>query len=742
MPAPKIGRTFLDLAIDGSRIRIRRDDNGVVHLQGGDDLDFARALGFAHGCDRMLQMMLLRVIGQGQLCEHLKDDNPSLDIDVFMRRMGFAMYADLDTANLSPEDLQFVEAYCSGVNHYLQNHGRPWEFALVRYRPTPWTVSDTLLTASIMSYIGLAQTQEDLERFIIQALHGGMDPAPLKALFAPHLNRLSDEIVALVRSAHLCNTLIPKALRFLAIPSLSASNNWVLSPGRSQSGHVLQCNDPHLEVNRLPAAWYEFVMETEQGVRAGISMPGVPALVMGRTEHISMGFTYGFMDMIDFFIEDCRGGQYRRGEEFHPFIERREVIHRKRHADTTLTVYENDLGRLDTDPAKTGDLADGHHFLMAWCGRRTTASASIGGLRRVLRARSVPEAQSILGNVGISCNWLLGDTDGNIGYQQSGLLPVRSHSGLYPIPAWRPENLWTGIVAADQLTTRLNPEEGFLVSANGDRNAEGRSLASNASMGPYREDRIAHLLGRAERHSLEDMKEIQKDLYSIQAERIMELLRQELPDTATGEVLRCWDLRYDKESRGATAFEAVYLELLGEVFGKRVFGKGVWTYLAQSTAILCFYHHLFDRGLLVEGSHWCLHREKDLVRDVCHRALNRLEQNGLKPWGQVQQTSMDNIFFSGKLPGLFGFDHGPIAIEGGRATVAQGNAIRTHRRPVVVAPSYRYIADLGAAEIHTSLAGGPSDRRFSPWYKSDLRRWLDGDYKAITFNRPRATSTS
>ncbi len=103
---------------------------------------------------------------------------------------------------------------------------------------------------------------------------------------------------------------------------------------------------------------------------------------------------------------------------------------------------------------------------------------------------------------------------------------------------------------------------------------------------------------------------------------------------------------------------------------------------------------------------------------------------------------MDNIFFSGKLPGLFGFDHGPIAIEGSRATVAQGNAFRTRGRPTVVAPSYRYIADLGAAEIHTSLAGGPSDRRFSPWYKSDLRRWLNGDYKAITFNRPGATSTS
>ncbi len=377
MPVTKLRRTFLDLAIDGSRIRIRRDDNGVVHMQGGDDLDFARALGFAHGCDRMLQMMLLRVIGQGQLCEHLKDDNTSLDIDVFMRRMGLAMYADLDTANLSPEDRQFVEAYCSGVNHYLENHGRPWEFFLLRYRPTPWSVSDTLLTASIMSYIGLAQTQEDLERFIIQALHSGMDPAPLKALFAPHLDQLSDEIVELVRSAHLCNALIPKALRFL-IPSLSASNNWVLSPGRSQSGHVLQCNDPHLEVNRLPAAWYEFVMKTDQGVRAGISMPGVPALVMGRTEHISMGFTYGFMDMIDFFIEECRGGQYRRGEELHHFVERKEVIRRKRHADTTLTVYENDLGLLDTDPAKSGDLEDGHHFLAAWSGRRTTASHTRG----------------------------------------------------------------------------------------------------------------------------------------------------------------------------------------------------------------------------------------------------------------------------------------------------------------------------------------------------------------------------
>jgi penicillin amidase len=728
--ALKLRTAFSTVSIGGSEIRIRRDRNGVVHMRGTDDLDFARALGFAHGCDRMLQMMLLRIIGRGQVCELLRDDDESLAIDIFMRQMGFAANLPGDAANLSRDGRRFAEAYCAGVNHYLASYGRPWEFSLVGYRPDPWTVSDSLLTLQIMSYIGLAQGQADLERFIIQALHDGIDPDSLKILFSPHLDQLTDEVLELIRKLHLPPQ--RPAFRFPAsVPPLSASNNWVLAPERSETGHVLQCNDPHLECNRLPPVWYEFAMETDQGLRMGVSLPGVPGLIMGRTEHISTGFTYGFMDTVDFFMEECRDGMYRREDAYHPFAHCSEVIHRKRHPSTTVVRHENELGVLETDPLQGQGIADGYHLLRAWSGRQSGAAASIDSLYKLLHCQTVAEAQAVLGEVTISCNWLIGDRQGNIGYQQSGVLPHRKHSGLHPLPAWLANNLWTGTVSSDQLARVLNPSEGFLVTANGDHNRPGKPLAVNMPMGPYREERITSLLAAKARHSPDDMKRIQTDLYSIQAERFMEHLRDHIPESPAGEILRTWNLRYDRESRGATVFEAVYRELLREAIGRPVFGAEAWDDLAEHTSILALYYNVFDRALLTAGSAWHLGAGNSaVVQRVLRRVCEGMEP--IQEWGQVQNAWMDNIFFGGKLPRIFGFDHGPVPIEGSRATVLQGGVFRVHGRLTSFGPSYRYIADLGTTEIHTSLAGGSSDRRFSRWYKTGVAGWLAGGYKVLS----------
>ena len=94
--------------------------------------------------------------------------------------------------------------------------------------------------------------------------------------------------------------------------------------------------------------------------------------------------------------------------------------------------------------------------------------------------------------------------------------------------------------------------------------------------------------------------------------------------------------------------------------------------------------------------------------------------------------TMSHILFGGKMPRLLGFDRGPITLAGGRATVNQGQIYRSAGRVTSFAPSVRLVTDLGTDEVHTALAGGVSDRRFSRWYVSDLKRWLRGEYKRFT----------
>jgi penicillin amidase len=96
------------------------------------------------------------------------------------------------------------------------------------------------------------------------------------------------------------------------------------------------------------------------------------------------------------------------------------------------------------------------------------------------------------------------------------------------------------------------------------------------------------------------------------------------------------------------------------------------------------------------------------------------------------------VFFRGKLPRFLGADHGPVTLQGGRATVAQGGLFRMHGRTTTFAPSWRYVADLGRDEALTVVAGGPSESPFSRHYVTDLADWLAGRYKRLRALMPGA----
>ena len=731
----KITSKRRDIEIAGSGIGIARTKEGVVKLWAEADLGLARGLGFAHAQDRLVQMMLVRLVGQGRLCECLVNDNDALEIDIFMREMGLSRYAKVEAVNAFGEGRSLGDAYAEGVNHWLGTNRRPIELMMVRYDPDWWTIADTILTIKLMSYVGLAQSQQDIEKFLVQAIRAGVPVERLAKLTAPHLDGLDEATAQLITKLRYVQPLLPEALRFLgAAPTLMASNNWAVAGSRTASGNPLQCNDPHLECNRLPAIWYETVMHTDDDYRIGATMPGIPGLVMGRTRNLSFGFTYGFMDMIDYFVEQCHGDSYRRGESFVPLKTRTETIARKGSSPIEITIRETDLGVLESN-SRDSNLEDGFYLSRAWSAHRIGSARSLHALALLPSTKTVSEAQQVVREISISCNWLLADRDGNISYQQSGLLPDRSHSGLHPVPAWEEQWRWRGIVPHDQLHSLLNPSEGFLATANNDLNPEDGPLVINLPMGSYRVDRIRALLSECEECTIEDMQRIQNDLYSLQAERFMSVLQPLLPETFAGRLLAGWDCCYDLKSRGATLFETVYHAILREVFGKGFLGEEVWDSTVSSTAIVADYYHLFDDVLLGDDPSWFGEEgQSELYKRVLGEVLTDVNLDAISPWGRHQQIMMKNIFFEGRLPRWVGFDHGPIELPGNRATVVQGGLFNAHNRQTTFTPSWRFITDLGEDRALTALAGGPSGRRFSRWYKTDIKRWLSGDYKTLSID--------
>jgi penicillin amidase len=329
-------------------------------------------------------------------------------------------------------------------------------------------------------------------------------------------------------------------------------------------------------------------------------------------------------------------------------------------------------------------------------------------------------------NLGISSNWVLADRDGRIAYQQGGMLPRRKGSGMLPLPGWEAANAWSGFVDPAELACELDPPAGVIATANEDRNRPGFPAGINAAMGPYRAERILALLGDREDLDVVDMKAIQVDLYSRQAERFLAMWEPVLPDTPEAARLRQWDRRYDVDSRGAVVFEHVYAALLREVFGRGLFGEPLWDFMISETSLLADYYDAFDRVLLGDDPLWYGQSKTALLRRVVGEALASAPN---ARWGDDRGFVMTNVLFAGKLPRFMGVDHGPIELPGNRATVAQGALFRAHGRLTSFAPSWRYVTDLGRDAMFTALPGGPAGSRLSPLYLADLERWQSFAYK-------------
>ena len=708
-----------------------RNSDGVMQLWADDDEALAAALGFAHAWDRCVQLCMMRLIGEGRLGECLKADDETLGIDTYMRQQGFAQTARDELLNTSATASPILAAYVIGVNAGLKQRGRPMEFRLVGYTPEPWEAFHTLLVIKMMTYIGLAQCQQDVEKLIIESVANGVDVERLRSLFAPHLDGMTSTIVDLIKQAQRYGSTLPASVRFLApLPRMMASNNWAVAAHRSSTGSALQANDPHLEVNRLPSIWYEFIGHVRNDYRMGIGIPGLPGLVMGRTRHVSYGFTYGFMDMIDFFIEEVAQGKCRRDDQWEPLVHTQSTVKRKGRDNVTVNVFRSSVGFVEVPPESTS-CPDGMHLAVAYSAYDRGAAESLDALVRLPNSHNVDEAQNILAGISVSANWIIADNKGHIGYQQSGFFPKRSASGLYPLPAWETQNLWQGLRPTTALMRITDPSNGILVTANGAHNVPGGPMAVNLHGGEYRKRRIEDLLSQNRMLCLADMTRIQTDLESLQAHDFLDVLRPFVLHNGAGKHLLAWDAKYDVASVGAPIFEAIYAALLDEVFAP-VFGEQAWRAIVQTTHILASYYSLFDEVLLRGDERWFGTEGRDaLFKRVVTATLVNLDSKSRTTWGKSRRIRMKHILLGGQLPKFLGLDHGPIELPGVRATVVQGSIMRSYGRETSFAPSYRFATDMGTNEAMTVLAGGPSERPFSRWYTQDVKAWLSFRYKRI-----------
>ncbi len=715
--------------------RVVRDAAGVPHIHSDSFSNALFGLGYMHALDRGTQLLFARSIASGRALEQIADRPELEETDLFFRRIGLHLRLDEEFQALAPATQQLLEIYTHGVNAGLRSLGRTWPMWAVGYEVCPWDVAGVLLIGRLLSFGGLVVSQLENERILLELIHAGADELTLRELFWPRLDGVKFDWL---RALHLANRLSNQAVELLTdLPRLAGSNAWAIGPERSASGCAMLAADPHLEINRLPAIWYEAVLTwgNDQYVM-GASLPGCPLFAVGRSRYVAWGVTHMKGDLVDFFVEQCRkwrgGWQYRRGRRWLDLRLRREQIRRRGGTPLQLDIWETDLGPLESNPDQVGE---GFHLVTRWTGADLHGSGALATWLQLLHARSVEEAMRLVAHCPIpSLCWVLADRHGSIGYQASGRFPQRSapYAGLVPQPAWERSRHWHGWIALKRLPSLLNPPENFVAAANEEvATVDGWPLVTQPAP-DYRKQRICQLLENLDRTTLGDFQSMQYDVYSVHAEKLLDLFLPHLPDGPLKNQLRQWDKRFTTDSVQATWFFRLYIAVIIEMLGHA--GGIGWRrtlYLCSRAGYSLMLLTAVDRLIQRQDSPWWKARQTTLGQ-IVHRAAERIWDYPSKPWWEVNNFHFTDRFFGAHRVGrLLGFQSVRHPMPGCHATLFYGHVLQTAGRELTFAPSYHFVTDLSTDEAWTNLPGGPSENRFSPWYQSDIPRWLGGQYKRI-----------
>ena len=668
--------------------RIARDALGVPHIQASSQEDAIFLEGYAMAQDRLWQMDALRRRASGELAEIVGP--VALPSDQEARRMGLQRIADAQAESARPEDRAAFAAFARGVNFFIEGHRNrlPLEFALLNYDPRPWTAADSWL-AGLEMYRTLTSTWRN------EILKGTMlakgDPAKV-------------------------NFLMPATGGSDPQPG---SNAWAISGSRSATGKPILASDPHLEF-AIPSPWYLVHLKAPGLDVTGAAIVGLPGVIIGHNEHIAWGVTNLEFDVQDLYREhmDLRSGRYQIGDKQEQARPERDVIQVKGASPVVLTNWVTRHGPLLFAGAE-------QQYALRW-----TASDP-GGLTfpflDVARAQDWPAFRAALERYGgPGQNFIYADTQGGIGWQVAGHLPIRKTcGGDAPSDGTRPECDWAGVIPFEELPQTFNPPAGMVVSANQNPFPPNFAYPVAGNFGStYRMDRIRALLSARGTWKAEDMLAVQTDVYSafdhFLAQQVVSAYDHQKPDAAAlqdaVDTLRQWNGRMEKGKAAPMLVTLVFEQLRKLVAERASIGSGA-SYQSRSAP------RMIEKLLRERPKDWFPDYDALLLRCLTGalEAGQKLQGSKASRWdyGQYRALRMINPI-AGRLPFLGRyFDIGPVPMSGGPTTVLQYTG--------GLGPSLRMIIDLGDLEhSFANLATGESGQRLSSHYKDQWDAYYAG----------------
>jgi penicillin G amidase len=748
----------------GADVEVIVDTWGVPHIYADSLLDLLRAQGYLHAQDRLWQMELNRRVVAGRLAAVVGD--VALPLDRWMRTLSLRHVAEQEPALLDDEEHRLLAAYADGVNARFEEGRLPLEFTLLRHRPEPWTVVDSISWVKMMALTLSVNWETEILRARLIDRVGPQMAADLEPPYAvgrpyvvpPGVDYSCIGEAALRRSAAAEEFVGPAATDGIG------SNNWAVHGSRTATGMPLLANDMHLGLT-IPAIWYENHLVCPELEVTGVTFPGIPGVVSGHNGAVAWGYTNGFPDVQDLYLEHLRrtdDGQveYEFEGAWHPADVRHEVIEVKGRGDGARVVEEVVTTRHGPiinvlAPEHAGE----QPLALRWTALEPNRMIAV--LFLMTRARSCGEMREVLRDWHTPVqNVVYADTGGTIAHSYAGRVPIRATGdGRIPVPGWTGEYEWTGVIPFEELPHQENPPSGIIVTANNRVVDDGYPFWLGADfVTGDRAERITELLEQAGTVDAQTFRQIQLDQVSVTGRRFADAaagLASADPRTEeTLALLRAWDGTLGPDSAAAAVYEVASLALARRLLEPRLgdltdyyLGKGITPLLAEDSLLGERNREWLTRLLDDPTSPWWdtgggETPESQMLAAVADAVTELTATFGADPirwrWGRLHTMTLRHAL-GARAPLDRLFNRGPYPMGGDGDTVWNSQVARhTAHRPdgVMIGPPFRFIADLGdLTRCRAQLMPGQSGQVGSPHYADNVGAWLRGDYHPMLVER-------
>lgn len=760
-------------------IEIVRDTWGVPHIYATNDLDLFFGQGFVHAQDRLFQMEYSRRLASGRLAEIF--GRRALPVDRWTRTLTLRRVAEYEASHLEDQNVSMLQAYANGVNAFLARGRRPIEFFLLGIRSEPWEIADTLSWVKMMAWSLSVNWEAELLRARTIARLG---PEAASELEPPHLNRWPYIVPPGSDYSSIGDLSLERARQSRPFTGPSpyqglGSNNWAVSGTLTDSGKPILANDMHLALT-APAIWYENHIVSDQINAIGVTMPGVPGVISGHNGKVAWGFTNGFADVQDLYMEKLRRTpdgtvQAAYKGEWENAIVLNEKITVKGGRIETEEVIITRHGPIINNLAP--DFIGEQPLALRWTS--LDPDPSVNGYYSLLTTANCAEFHEALKQwSGPVVNVISADMAGTIAYSFAGKIPVRTRgNGRVPVPGWTDEYEWIGYIPFDALPRINNPSQGYIVSANNRVVAEDYPIRIELEpISGDRAQRISELildssLRGDEKITIDFFRTMQFDQVSTSARWISRYInslierqsahtpRSELIDIL--ELMKDWDGALTTSGPSAAIYQ-VFIRKLAELLlayklkespqepassrlTERLMGKGPTPVLA-------------DRSLFGERwLPWLIHilQSSDatwfdlgggvttdaVVKQALLEAFQELKLTlGSDPsrwsWGRLHKATFRHILGSQQYYSRL-FNRGPFSVGGDSTTIwATGTSYHNLDTENMVGPGYRMIIDFQNLDQSISLlAPGQSGNPGSSHYGDQVKGWFTGGYHPMLYSR-------